>query len=149
MKALSEKLSLERYKKKDKKVCNTFWQEEAKQICEKFGIEGKWRTMIFQKAKQSLPNLKSKVSYCEERGIFNGRYLIAMYRKPMQKESNERILEQIRAAYRDGQYYKVKKLLRTHGWLLTKEKYNDILIAVENIKPSKLLEEAQEIMGEK
>ena len=68
-------------KPKDEKKCATHWQDYAKEVCEEFSITGKYKAMIFKKAKNRMINLKSNVDYCHERGIKNGRYLVAMYRK--------------------------------------------------------------------
>ena len=72
-------------KPKDEKRCATHWQDYAKEVCEEFNIknnkQGKWQTMIFNKAKNGMIDLKSKVDYCHERGIKKGNYLVAMCRK--------------------------------------------------------------------
>ena len=81
MKGIQKQLDVSRFQKKDEKVCDTYWQEQAKQICDKFEIKGRWKVMIFQKAKKNIAELMDKVKQCDEKGINNGRYLIAMYRK--------------------------------------------------------------------
>ena len=67
--------------------------------------------------------------------------------KIMESISSKKALEEMREAYKDQNYYEVKRLLRTKGWLLTKDKYSDIINSIERIKPSKLIDHAQEVMG--
>ncbi len=138
MKQISDKFkSLDRYKKKDEKVCKHYWQEEAKQICEKFNITGYYKSSIFKKAKTNLLFLKSKVNICEEKGIYNGRYLFALFRKqPMKEEVNNILLKELRGMYSNGDYYGIKRELKQKGWMLTPEKYSVIIKSLENIKPT-------------
>jgi hypothetical protein len=66
------KLNLERYKTKNKKLCQTEWQEYAKQTCEDFGVIKPYDKIVFKLAKKNLQFLKAKVGNLKESAEYKG-----------------------------------------------------------------------------
>lgn len=52
------KYDINKYKKKDDKLCKTQWQELAKQTCIDFGVKNPYDKIVFKYAKQSYIFLK-------------------------------------------------------------------------------------------
>ena len=77
------KLDINKYKKKDKKLCKTEWQEYAKKTIEKFNIGKKYQPIIWRQAKRNLAFLKAKVINLEE---------IAQYKKIQLKNYNKLLI---------------------------------------------------------
>lgn len=83
----SLKVKLDKYKpvtgKKDVKV--TGWQEYAIEVCQQFGITGKYKQMIFRHAKKNMSYLMGRVENVKEKFgeklEDKGNYLISLFRK--------------------------------------------------------------------
>lgn len=66
------KLNIERYKTKNPKLCQTEWQQTAKEIIQEFGIIKPYDKIVFRHAKKNLSYLKAKAINLRESAAYKG-----------------------------------------------------------------------------
>jgi len=66
------KININKYKKKNTKLCTTLWQEFAKQTCQDFGVIPPYNKIVFKHAKNNLAFLKAQVTNLQEGASYKG-----------------------------------------------------------------------------